>query len=108
MSIYWVNFVCRQLVRDPEFRRQMKEVPDSALSTYQLTSTERSALASGDVGTLYGLGANGFLLGYLCRYEIAGLTLDIYGQRMRAVAQDGLQPGSPTPSHAPSELFPNP
>ena len=31
------------------------------------------------------LGANAFLLGYLTRFNILGLTLPVYNQRMRAV-----------------------
>ena len=53
------------------------------------------ALGEGNVGTLYRLGVNGFLMGYLARYEVCGLNVEIYNQRMRAVRVDEI--GRPLP-----------
>ena len=43
---------------------------------------------AGDVGTLYRMGVNGFLMGYLARFEVCGLNVEVYNQRMRAVKVD--------------------
>lgn len=86
MSIYNVNYLCRELLRDHAFRAAMKADPAAALEPLDLTDQERTALLAGDVTTLYRMGANAFLLGYLCRFEICGLTLPVYNERIRAAA----------------------
>jgi hypothetical protein len=86
MSVFVVNEICYRLVHDPPFRESMKRDPAAATAGIGLSESERTALLSGDVATLYRLGAHGFLLGHLCRYGIAGLTLPVYNERMRAVA----------------------
>ena len=86
MSAFAVNEICYRLVHDPVFRADMKADPATAIAALDLNDAERTALLAGDVGTLYRLGAHSFLLGHLCRYGIAGLTLPVYNERMRAVA----------------------
>jgi hypothetical protein len=86
MSIYNVNYLCRELLRDHAFRAAMKADPMAALKKYDLTEEERQALLAGDVAKLFKLGANGFLLGYLCRFEVCGLTLEVYNSRIRTAA----------------------
>ena len=57
-----------------------------------MTDEERQALLAGDVAKLYRLGANAFLMGYLPRFEVCGLTLPLYNERIRsAVAKAGIQ-----------------
>jgi hypothetical protein len=68
----------------------MKADPAKALAPLDLTDEERRALIAGDVGALYRLGVDGFLMGYLARYEVCGLNIEIYNQRMRAVKVDEL------------------
>jgi hypothetical protein len=34
------------------------------------------------------MGANAFLMNYLARFEVCGLTTEVYSQRMRAVKVD--------------------
>lgn len=85
MSVFNVNHLCREVMRDPTFREALRRAPEDALARYELTEEERSALLSGDVGTLYRLGANAFLMGYLARFEVLGLTISTYGGRMRLV-----------------------
>ena len=46
------------------------------------------ALVAGDVGALFRLGANGFLMAYLARFEVCGLNVASYNERMRAVKVD--------------------
>jgi Aromatic-ring-opening dioxygenase LigAB, LigA subunit len=90
MSIFAVNYLCRELLRDHAFRSAMRADPVKALAPLNLTDEERRALIAGDVGTLYRLGANAFLMGYLPRFEICGLNVESYNQRMRAVKIDEL------------------
>ena len=88
MTTFAVNHLCREVLRDHAFRAAMKADPAKALAPLDLTDEERRALVAGDVGTLYRLGANGFLMGYLARFEVCGLNVEVYNQRMRAVPVD--------------------
>jgi hypothetical protein len=90
MTVFAVNYLCREVLRDHAFRAAMKADPAKALAPLDLTDEERRALVAGDVGTLYRMGVNGFLMGYLARYEVCGLNIEIYNQRMRAVKVDEL------------------
>jgi hypothetical protein len=88
MSIFAVNYLCREVLRDHGFRAAMKADPAKALALLDLTDEERRALVAGDVGTLFRMGANGFLMGYLARFEVCGLSVPVYNERMRAVKVD--------------------
>ena len=88
MSIFAVNHLCRELLRDHAFRAAMKADPAKALGPLDLTAEERRALLAGDVGLLYRMGANAFLMNYLPRFEVCGLNAETYNQRMRAVKVD--------------------
>jgi hypothetical protein len=88
MSIFAVNHLCRELLRDHEFRAAMKADPAKALGPLDLTDEERKALLAGDVGTLFRMGVNAFLMNYLPRFEVCGLNAESYNQRMRAVKVD--------------------
>ena len=86
MSVYAVNYLCRELLRDHAFRAAMKADPVAAIANYDLTADERAALLAGDVAKLYRLGVNAFLMGYLPRFEVCGLTVPIYSERIRSAA----------------------
>jgi hypothetical protein len=88
MSVYAVNYICREVLRDHAFRAAMKTDPASAIAKYELSDQERSALLAGDVATLYRLGVNAFLMGYLPRFEVLGLNLATYNERIRTCASD--------------------
>jgi hypothetical protein len=88
MSIFAVNHLCREVLRDHGFRAAMKADPTKALAPLDLSDDERRALLAGDVGTLYRMGANAFLMNYLARFELCGLNAAIYNERMRAVKVD--------------------
>jgi hypothetical protein len=88
MSIFDVNYLCREILRDHAFRAAMKADPAKALVPLDLTEAEREALLAGDVGALYRMGVNGFLMGYLARFEVCGLNVQNYNERMRAVKVD--------------------
>ncbi len=89
MSVFAVNHLCRELLRDHKFRAAMKADPAAALAGLDLTKAERDALLAGDVAALYRMGVNSFLMGYLCRFEVCGLTLDVYNSRIRSAAHVG-------------------
>jgi hypothetical protein len=82
MSIYNVNYLLRELLRDHEFRAAMKESPADALKGCDLTEEERTLLLAGDVVGLHRLGVNDFLMGYLPRFGIAGLDPKSFGERI--------------------------
>jgi hypothetical protein len=88
MSVFAVNYLCREVLRDHTFRAAIKADPAKALAGLDLTDDERHALIAGDVGALFRMGVNGFLMGYLARFESCGLNMEIYNQRMRAVKVD--------------------
>jgi hypothetical protein len=88
MSIFAVNHLCREVLRDHAFRAAMKADPAKALTPLDLSDAERRALLAGDVGKLFQMGANAFLLNYLARFEVCGLNAASYNQRMRAVKVD--------------------
>jgi Aromatic-ring-opening dioxygenase LigAB, LigA subunit len=90
MSIFAVNHLCREVLRDHAFRAAMKHDPAQALAGKDLTDAERKALLAGDVGALFSMGANAFLMAYLARFEVCGLNVEIYHQRMRAERIDEL------------------
>ncbi len=89
MSVLAVNHLCRELLRDHEFRAAMKADPAAAIAKLDLTQEERDALLAGDVATLHRMGVNSFLMGYLCRFEVCGLTLEVYNSRIRSAAPQG-------------------
>jgi Aromatic-ring-opening dioxygenase LigAB, LigA subunit len=84
MSIYAINKLCRDALHDPAFRAALHRDPAAATASLPLTEEERSALLNGDVAWLYERGAHPFLLAYLTRWELFGLTVPLYSERIRA------------------------
>ena len=86
MSTYAVNKLCRRVVHDPAFREALNEDPETALRSVAppVTDEELQLLLAGDVGRLGRMGCNHFLLHQLGRFEVLGLTLPIYAERIRA------------------------
>ena len=88
MSVYAVNKVCRRLVHEPELREALasEATAEAALraATPPLDEVEMAALLAGDVGRLSRMGANHFLLHRLGRWEVLGLDLPTYAERIRA------------------------
>lgn len=95
MSIFAVNHLCREVLRDPAFRGAMQSDPAKALAPLDLTDDEKRKLLAGDVGALYRMGVNAFLMNYLARFEVCGLDIETYNRRMRAVKVDEI--GCPVP-----------
>ena len=87
MSIYAVNKLCRDALHDLAFRAALKSDPAAAIAPLSLTDEERSALLHGDVAWLYERGAHPFLLAYFTRWELFGLTVAHYSERIRQARQ---------------------
>ena len=83
MSVYALNKLCHRMLRDLDFRAAMQRDPAEAIAAYRLTSEEREALLAGDVARLWEMGVHPFILSFLTRYEICGLTADVYSERIR-------------------------
>ena len=76
MSVFAVNYLCRELLRDHAFRAAMKADPAAALAGLNLTKAERDALLAGDVAALYRMGVNSFLRKILTTAQQGGRQCD--------------------------------
>jgi hypothetical protein len=84
VSIYAIHKLCRRALHDPSFRAALKTDPAGAIADWPLSDAERKALLAGDVAQLYRWGAHGYLLAYFVRWDLFGLTEEVYSERMRA------------------------
>lgn len=89
MSIYAVNKILYLLENDASFRERIKTNPEEAIDGFPLTSAERQALTSGDVGKLFGIGVHAFLLNHLPRHRMFGVTEVNYLPRIRGEQSPG-------------------
>ncbi len=89
MSLYQVQKFLFELNRDPRIQREYRGDRDNLLSRYDLSAEERAAIASGDVGLIYVLGANGQLLMHYAAF--LGMPWPDYIQAMR----DGVERHGP-------------
>jgi len=88
MSLFALQKVLYDLNRDPRVQQQFRSDVQGLLEGYDLNAEERTALASGDVGLIYVLGANGQLLMHFAAF--LGLPWGDYIQAMRdGVAKHG-------------------
>ena len=62
MSLYHLQKFLYDVNRERALQQRFREQPDEVLSGYSLSEEERGALATGDIGLIYVLGANGQLL----------------------------------------------
>ena len=85
MSVYQVNKICREILHNLNFRSATQNDPVKSISLFSLTNEEKKFLLSGDVASLYKLGANPFLLQHLARFNIFGLNYENYNKRMRSI-----------------------
>jgi hypothetical protein len=84
MSVFALNKLCHRMLGDTAFRAAMQRDPAFAIAEYKLAPAERDALLAGDVARLYEMGVHPFILSFLTRYEICGLTAEVYSERIRA------------------------
>jgi len=83
MSVYAIDKLCRDALHDLAFRDALKRDPAAAIASRDLSDDERNALLDGDVVRLYEWGCHPFLLAYLTRWDLFGLTQPIYNKRIR-------------------------
>ena len=83
MSVFAVNKLCRDALHDLAFREALKRDPAAAIAQRDLIADERQALLEGDVVRLYEWGCHPFLLAYLTRWDLFGITPAFYNQRIR-------------------------
>ncbi|MBV9724883.1 MAG: aromatic ring-opening dioxygenase subunit LigA, partial [Gammaproteobacteria bacterium] len=81
MSLYQLQKFLFELNRDPTVQRDYRADRDNLLNRYALTPEERGAIAAGDIGLLYVLGANGQLLMHFAAF--LGIAWPDYIQAMR-------------------------
>ncbi|HEY3656673.1 MAG TPA: hypothetical protein VGL34_17025 [Steroidobacteraceae bacterium] len=62
MSLYQMQKFLFDINRDPAVQQRFLADRSSVLEGYELNGEERDAIAAGDIGMLYVLGANGQLL----------------------------------------------
>jgi hypothetical protein len=89
MSVLELDRICRETLRDHEFRKAMQTSPEQAIARYRLSEEEKRALLAGDVVTLHRMGVNDFLMGYLARFNICGLNIQVYSERIRSAEPAG-------------------
>lgn len=87
MSLYQLNKMMYLLEVDAAFLAGMKSDPAETIKDMDLTDEERSAVLRGDIGTLYLMGVNIFILNSLARHELFGVTRESYLAQVRAAAE---------------------
>ena len=86
MSLYQLNKIMYLLEVDAAFLARMKSDPADAIKNMELTEEERAAVLSGDVGKLYLMGVNMFILDSIARHELFGIDRNSYLAQVRAAA----------------------
>jgi hypothetical protein len=88
MSVYQLQKFLYDINRDERAQQQYRTAREMLLDHYEFTAEERGAIASGDVGLIYVLGANGQLLMHFAAF--LGMPWAAYIQAMReGVAKHG-------------------
>ena len=88
MSLYGMQKFLYHLNREPRVQQRFRDEPATLLAEYPLDDEERGAIARGDIGLIYVLGANGQLLMHFAAY--LGMPWPDYIQAMRdGVAKHG-------------------
>lgn len=80
---YAVHCVCKRVATDEGFRAALREDPESVLAGLDLKESQRDALLRGDVAELYEAGAHEYVLMWLGRFEVLGLDLKTFMQRIQ-------------------------
>jgi hypothetical protein len=83
MSVYGVHKFLRSCLHDTAFRSRALEDPEAALAQMPLDEAEKRALREGDIAWLYEHGVHAFLLSYLTRWTLFGVSVPIYSERIQ-------------------------
>jgi hypothetical protein len=86
VSAYAVDKLCRRVAHEPALREALSIDPEPVLRGVEppLSDEEIRALCAGDVGSLSKAGCNHFLLHQIGRWQLFGLDLPTYAERIRA------------------------
>jgi hypothetical protein len=84
MSIFAVNYLCREVLRDHAFRAAVKADPAKALAPLELTDKERRLADRGRCRQSVSHGSQCLPYG-LPRFEVCDLNVETFNERMRAV-----------------------
>jgi hypothetical protein len=87
MSLYQLNKIMYLLEVDAAFLARMKSDPADAIKGFELNEDERSAVLAGDIGKLYLMGVNMFILDSIARHELFGINRNSYLAQIRAAAE---------------------
>jgi aromatic-ring opening dioxygenase LigAB LigA subunit len=88
MSLYQLQKFLYDINRDPGTQGRYRTELEELLDRYELTAEERGAIARGDIGLIYVLGANGQLLMHFA--ALLGMSWPAYIQSMRdGIAKHG-------------------
>jgi hypothetical protein len=87
VSLYQLNKIMYLLDVDADFLARMKRDPAGAIASFDLTEEERGAVLSGNVGKLYLMGVNAFILDSIARHELLGVDRNSYLAQVRAAAE---------------------
>jgi len=82
MSLYQMQKFLFDINRDRGVQQQYRDDLEALLDRYELTAEERGAIATGDIGLIYVLGANGQLLMHYAAF--LGMPWADYIAAMRA------------------------
>ena len=83
MSVYNVNYLLRELLRDHAFPRRDEGESGGSLEGLATSPTRSASCCSPATSAgLHRLGVNDFLMGYLPRFGICGLDPKTYGERI--------------------------
>lgn len=85
MRVYWMSKVLHLTQIDHDFREAMRNDPEKALEPFPLTDEERRAFLEGDVAWLYQQGIHGALLIRLARFDLVGVNLRNYFERLQVL-----------------------
>jgi len=84
LSIYAVSKFFYELGLDEHLAHRARTDLESVLEEYDVSDSERAALLSGDVATLYRMGVHAFLLNSMSRHGLGGVTKESYRDSIRA------------------------
>ncbi len=82
MSLYQIQKFLFDINRDRSVQQEYRKDLSGLLERYELTAEERGAIAAGDIGLIYVLGANGQLLMHFAAF--LGMPWAEYIAAMRA------------------------
>jgi hypothetical protein len=82
MSVYGIHKFFRTCLHDKAFRELALTEPEAAMARMPISDEEKQALRDGNVAWLYEHGVHAFLLSYLTRWNLFGVNVPMYSERI--------------------------